>query len=56
MVQLVPPLELVGFDFTPSELMGYLQPPSELVGPIVPTLEMDYLDVAVGSLKVVLQI
>ena len=33
-VQLVSPIELVGFGFPPLELMGSLQPPSELVGSI----------------------
>ena len=53
MVQLVPPVELVRFDFTPSELVGSLQPPSELVGSIVPPSEIDYLTVAFGLLVVV---
>ena len=56
MVRLVQPLELVGFDFTPSELIGFLRSPLEIVGSIFSPLEIDYLPVAVESLMVVLYI
>ena len=55
-VQLVPPLELMGFDLPPSEIVGFLQQPSELVGSIVLHLEMDYFAVAIEYLVVVLHI
>ena len=56
MVQLVPLLELLGFDSPPSELVGFLQPPSELVGSIVTPSEIDYLAVAIEPTVVVLYI
>ena len=55
-VQLVPPLELMGFDLPPSEIVGFLQQPSDLVGSIVLHFEMDYFAVAIEYLVVVLHI
>ena len=55
-VQLVPPLELAGFDFSPSELVGFLQLPLELVGPIFPPPEIGCLAVVIESLVVAMRI